>query len=85
MNASFKGGVEPPVVEIVAIIDTFIVGMEPVEDRGDFVRLTFWSDHQDVSDHTIERVIVARLVATKATYCRMIRQMGGEAPIIAVN
>jgi hypothetical protein len=77
MSGSINPPVEYPIVELMAVLDTFVVGMAPIEDRGDFVRLIFWADHRDGSEESIsERVVVARLVATKATYGRMMRQMG---------
>jgi len=73
----------PPLVEPVPVGDTFVTGLGLAEPRGDFVRLTFFSERcvvEAASEFATappaeERTVEARLVLTPDRLRRIVRQM----------
>jgi hypothetical protein len=55
---------ELPLADPVIVADLFATGLAKLEHRGEYVRLTFWTDHLVFGDGNgrPERIIVARIV-----------------------
>lgn len=51
-----------PVIEPIAIEDTFISGISQIETVGSCVRFTFYAMHTSRDGHEVERVIVDKLI-----------------------
>lgn len=56
--------IEPPLAEPMIVADLFATGLAKLENRGEYVRLTFWTDHKVFGngDGESEHIIVARIV-----------------------
>lgn len=63
-----------PLIEAVPVAEVFATGVAEVEHYGEFVRLTFFSEHTTV-DGEHERIIVARLVMPHVAYHIMARKL----------
>ncbi len=64
MRANSK---EPEAIEPAFVTDTFATGMLPIEDLGDFIRITFYADRA-IYPGRAERVIVSRVVWSRASF-----------------
>lgn len=61
------------VIELGYVPDVFVSGITEVEERGDHVRVTLYSERKIDAGSRVERIVVAHIVMTNDGFQRALR------------
>jgi hypothetical protein len=72
-----RDGNEPPLIEPTPLTEIFTTGLASVDHRGEYVRLTFFSEYS-IAERDLdacERVVVARVVMPRGAFSDLVRRV----------